>query len=274
MLYRSFVTRNAMALSWATFLTALLLFTSAALVSGQTDRDRDYHRAVAARWEARQIAKGVLGPEPKPRPSWRFAPWSEALREWDHATFLRINSGWGNPFFDRVMPVVTHLGDGSVQAIGLLAYFAWACRRRRIACHRAAVLGLVGLALSAAAPLLKFAMPRYRPPSLYPYDVVLLVHPLYGGSFPSGHSFATFCVATILARCHPWITPWAYGLAALVGLSRICVGVHWPLDVIAGATLGTACGWLVTYVWNRRSAGADEQVRTEAVRPRRLADVA
>lgn len=61
------------------------------------------------------------------------------------------------------------------------------------------------------------------------------------GSFPSGHTVAAFSVATVFAeryRAHRW-APWvAYGLAGVVGLSRLNVRAHFPSDIFFGAALG------------------------------------
>lgn len=61
------------------------------------------------------------------------------------------------------------------------------------------------------------------------------------GSFPSGHAVGAFAVATVFAeryRRHRWV-PWvAYGLASLVGFSRVSLQSHFPSDVFAGAVLG------------------------------------
>ncbi len=61
------------------------------------------------------------------------------------------------------------------------------------------------------------------------------------GSFPSGHTIAAFSIATVFAdryRQHRW-APWvAYGLAGLVGFSRVTLQSHFPSDVFAGAALG------------------------------------
>jgi len=61
------------------------------------------------------------------------------------------------------------------------------------------------------------------------------------GSFPSGHTVAAFSVATVFAeryRAHRWV-PWvAYGLAGVVGLSRLNVQAHFPSDIFLGAALG------------------------------------
>jgi membrane-associated phospholipid phosphatase len=61
------------------------------------------------------------------------------------------------------------------------------------------------------------------------------------GSFPSGHTIAAFSVATVFAdryRRHGWV-PWvAYGLASMVGFSRLTLQAHFSSDVFAGAALG------------------------------------
>jgi len=61
------------------------------------------------------------------------------------------------------------------------------------------------------------------------------------GSFPSGHTIAAFSVATVFAdryRNHRWAPLAAYGLAGIVGFSRITLQAHFPSDVFAGAVLG------------------------------------
>lgn len=64
-----------------------------------------------------------------------------------------------------------------------------------------------------------------------------------GQSFPSGHTIAAFSVATVFAeryRHKRWV-PWvAYGLASVVGFSRVTLQSHFPSDVFAGAVLGYA----------------------------------
>jgi membrane-associated phospholipid phosphatase len=61
------------------------------------------------------------------------------------------------------------------------------------------------------------------------------------GSFPSGHSITAFAVATIIARRygnHRWVPYAAYGLASLVGFSRLTLNVHFLSDVFMGGALG------------------------------------
>ena len=61
------------------------------------------------------------------------------------------------------------------------------------------------------------------------------------GSFPSGHAIAAFSVATVFAQRYPnprWHVWLAYGLASLVGFSRLSLQSHFSSDVFAGAALG------------------------------------
>ena len=57
-------------------------------------------------------------------------------------------------------------------------------------------------------------------------------------SFPSGHTGASFAGAWLLSSVWPKRSPVFLGLAALVGVSRVYVGAHYPGDVVVGAVLG------------------------------------
>jgi undecaprenyl-diphosphatase len=59
-------------------------------------------------------------------------------------------------------------------------------------------------------------------------------------SFPSGHAMVSFACATVLALAVPRLRWQLYALATLISFSRVYVGVHYPLDVLAGAVLGVA----------------------------------
>lgn len=58
-------------------------------------------------------------------------------------------------------------------------------------------------------------------------------------SFPSGHTAAGFLFATLVLHSYLALAPLCYVWASLVGMSRVLLGVHYPTDILAGATLGS-----------------------------------
>jgi len=60
-------------------------------------------------------------------------------------------------------------------------------------------------------------------------------------SFPSGHTAAGFMFATIVLQFYPALAVACYVWASLVSISRVLLGVHYPTDILAGATLGSSC---------------------------------
>ena len=94
---------------------------------------------------------------------------------------------------------------------------------------------------------LKVLFDTARPPAVLAADLFHLIGPAYQRtSFPSGHSVTAGCFFGVLiyhARWMEWRTLLLL-VAVLVGLSRIAVGVHWPVDVAAGLALGALAAWL------------------------------
>jgi len=117
----------------------------------------------------------------------------------------------------------------------------------------------------AVKNLLNYLVPRYRP---YMYEGGAAgVDPVENDlSFPSGHTTVAFAAATagvtIYAMSYPdspYLVPFAvasYGVAVLTASFRVAAGMHFLTDVIAGAALGSAVGYLVPFLHRQRPSEA------------------
>ena len=113
---------------------------------------------------------------------------------------------------------------------------------------------------------LKALTDRERPFKAIPEPEPLLTGTV-GSSLPSGHAATSLAGAVILALLVPRAAPALFLLAAAVAYSRVYVGAHYPLDVVAGAALGAAVSALVagSLSLRRRSSGGPR--RSGALRP-------
>ena len=116
---------------------------------------------------------------------------------------------------------------------------------------RAAMVSSAAAGLGALlATGLKEVVDRTRPP-LADTDVTALVNVPGSPSFPSGHAATAFAAATAVAVLHPRLRIPALAIATLVALSRVYLGVHYWLDVAAGAAVGVAIGLAVALAAKR-----------------------
>jgi undecaprenyl-diphosphatase len=145
-----------------------------------------------------------------------------------HALVLRRR-----PVLDRAMHAVTHLGDAASSIAATLLLMLGVVPGLREAGFRAA-FALAGSHL--VVQLLKRTISRARP--RMPEGFAALVQPPDRFSFPSGHAASSLSVALALAAVLPGpVAGGLLALAALVGMSRCYLGVHYPGDVVAGWAL-------------------------------------
>ncbi len=85
---------------------------------------------------------------------------------------------------------------------------------------------------------------------------------LTGYAFPSGHTLTAFLFAILFAHQvkHSGWTIVLFFFAGLIGISRIMVGAHWPLDIFGGALFGLLSGWISIRIerkwhWSQRIWG-------------------
>lgn len=157
----------------------------------------------------------------------------------DIRLFEMINRRYTHSFLDWFLPCLTHLGLGGVQlpAVGVVWWF----NRHAAAGQTLGWMTLAAFLLSTAfVHLIKRRVKRLRP--VAHTEVRFLAPVTKHGSFPSGHTATTFALATILAWHFPvWSVP-VFLLAALIGYSRVYVGVHFLSDVLAAAVIGVVSG--------------------------------
>jgi len=100
-------------------------------------------------------------------------------------------------------------------------------------------------ALASSEWILKPVVARLRP-SVLPETVV--VAPALGYSFPSTHATVSFAMAELLSAYEPGLRIWWYGLAVVISLSRLYLGVHYPSDVVIGACIGWVLARLIMQI--------------------------
>jgi len=147
------------------------------------------------------------------------------------------------PQGDRVMAWITRLGQGSSLLILSIAIWSSGYFFKREQWMQAGRFSGYGVLASFAVQIIKHLIGRPRP-QLSDLGIIHLGPSLTNGydSFPSGHAVSSFAVAVVLARFYPQARWLFYSLAALVGISRLYLDLHYTSDVIVGAILGIAVG--------------------------------
>jgi undecaprenyl-diphosphatase len=176
-----------------------------------------------------------------------FAALADAVTEGkteaaDRAILLWLNRH-ASPRLDDFALNVTALGSGHVVGIlvALAGVYLWGSRHR----YSAALLWIALGGSWILSSLLKAFFNRPRP-DLFPWRTPHA----FQASFPSGHSITAMVgyatLAYLVARLIPqrglrWFTVGAAAtIVALVGWSRMYLGVHWPSDVLGGYATGLA----------------------------------
>ncbi|WP_269715331.1 phosphatase PAP2 family protein [Caulobacter sp. NIBR2454] len=163
----------------------------------------------------------------------------------------------GPPWLEHAMGELTALGG--IAPLILIASMAviFLLLRRRYGSSLLVTLSLSGgVAISQS---LKALYGRDRPPDIFRAEEVI------NASFPSGHAMLStityLTLGALLAqamdrrRLKVFVLAGAVLIAALVGVSRVYLAVHWASDVLAGWSLGAAWAmacWLVAWFIQRR----------------------
>jgi undecaprenyl-diphosphatase len=166
-----------------------------------------------------------------------------ALSHGDTALFLFFNRDIANPVFDVFFTTITNAKFWIVPGVVTALLFLKTERKRALPVLLLSII-TVCLTDQLAASFIKPLVHRLRPCNLH--ALVEGGRFLLGNnshySFPSNHAMNMFGQATLFAFFYPRYRWWFFLFAAMIGFSRVYVGLHYPLDVVAGAAFGVVCG--------------------------------
>jgi membrane-associated phospholipid phosphatase len=159
---------------------------------------------------------------------------------------------------------ITPLGSGNnnFYALGATAVTAFALRNKRL--KKAAFVWAGALTINDFfTNQLKITFQRHRPSSGDPYNTFDWRNgPQLNKSFPSAHTSNIFSTATsfaIVYRDKKWVPPVAFGIAGLVGISRIYRNAHWTSDVAGGALVGFGSAKLSDFLYRKLSGALQKK---------------
>jgi undecaprenyl-diphosphatase len=159
-----------------------------------------------------------------------------AILRWDERIFRLLNGNWHHPTLDQVLPFVTDSGKFVLPFVVAALVIVLVGRVRGL---RFVILALISVAVADAIGTHVFKYSFLRPrPCMALTDVRLLVGCTSLPSLPSNHAVNASALATLAGLSVPRLWLPATALALLIGYSRVYVGVHYPLDVLAGGVLG------------------------------------
>ncbi len=159
------------------------------------------------------------------------------LLGWDEALLLGFRR-FHTPWRTAIARSLTAVGDGkSWTMVGAACLATFTARGAHLGLRLGAATGIATLFSQA----LKRSLTRPRPNIAIAGFEALAANP-DRFSFPSGHTAAAVGVAVAFAGEPHGLGASALLLSAGIGLSRIYLGAHYPLDVAAGAVLGVLAG--------------------------------
>lgn len=165
----------------------------------------------------------------------------------DEKLFYFINVTCSNSLFDKVMPFVTARENWFMFYIIMGLYLLIKGGKKGIIVVILCIL-LVTLTDQLNSFVFKQFIHRVRPCNVLP-AVHLLVNCTDSFSFPSSHAVNNFAAATLLSHFYKNMKIPLFFAAAVVALSRVFVGVHYPFDVIGGAAIGMIIALLLIYLF-------------------------
>ncbi len=147
---------------------------------------------------------------------------------------------------DKLFSVIAQYLPYVIVAVLSVLWFLW----KRDVNQKIRILMLFVLSMAFSYALV-FSIIHPLWPRERPFQALTGVNQLIdegGSSFPSLHAMFFFFTAAFVQMFSKKIGFWCFAAALVIGLSRIVVGVHYPLDVLVGALYGASLGFLAAHI--------------------------
>ncbi|MDR1299031.1 MAG: phosphatase PAP2 family protein [Oscillospiraceae bacterium] len=167
------------------------------------------------------------------------------LFELDGAVLMFVQERLRTDALDYVMIALSFIGNAGAVWLAICAAMAARKQQRR---QGALLFACLALCFIVNNVIIKNAVARARPFEAME-GLRILVRAPRDWSFPSGHAASGFAAAFAISRMYGRRAALAsYAAAALIAISRVYVGVHYPSDIVAGALFGTLCAAALFYL--------------------------
>lgn len=168
---------------------------------------------------------------------------AEFLYSIDLAIFYFINHTISNRLFDNFFTFLTEVRHWYIAYLILIGIMVFKGGKK----GRIAALGviiLITLSDQLSSFFIKNLIARIRPCNVLT-DARVLTGCSDSYSFPSSHAVNNFAVAVYFYLIYPNLKWVLFITASLIAISRVYVGRHYPSDIVGGAIIGSAIGYLL-----------------------------
>ncbi|MFO7444777.1 MAG: phosphatase PAP2 family protein [Ignavibacteriaceae bacterium] len=164
----------------------------------------------------------------------------------DTAIFYFFNHTLSAPFADKFFSILTNVNNWYIAyVILLLISFVKGGRRGKIAAIL--VIVLITVTDQLGHKVVKEIFQRIRPCNFLD-DVITPLGCQGTFSFPSNHATNNFAAATFFYFLFPNLKWALFITASLVAISRVYLGLHYPSDILGGAIIGSAFGYVFAQI--------------------------
>ena len=160
----------------------------------------------------------------------------------DVSVFYFFNHTLSTPALNRFFGIITNVNNWYIAYLILLGIsFTKGGRKGKLAA--AGVLLLILVTDQFGARVLKEMIGRIRPCNALP-DVITPLGCNGTFSFPSNHALNNFAAAVFFYKIFPKLKWILFITASLIAISRVYMGLHYPSDILGGAVIGSAFGYV------------------------------